>query len=113
MSFIKESDIIKKENKLMKFLIGPWNTGSSFELAVGNLEAGQKSPYHFHEKVEEALYIISGTLEIDIEGQITEITSGTAVYIKPGLKHGVNAKTNVHLIEVKNPSNEFDKHIVT
>ena len=113
MSFIKESEIVKRDGKLMKFLIGPWNTGSSFELAVGNLEAGQKSPYHFHEKIEEDLYIISGTLEVDIEGQITEMTKGTAVYIKPGLKHGVKAKTNVYLVEVKNPSNEFDKLIVT
>ena len=90
MSFIKESEIVKKPNKMMKFLIGPWNTGSHFELAVGNLEQGQKSSYYFHEKIEEALYIISGTLEINIEGHITEMNSGTAVYIKPGLKHRLN-----------------------
>ena len=112
MFFINESDVIEKSKKLMKFLIGPWNSEASFDFAVGHLEPGQSSPYHFHVKVEEVLYIISGTLEVDVDGQITEMTPGTAAYIKPGLKHSVKAKTNVHLVEVKNPSDESDKHIV-
>ncbi|MHA1784836.1 MAG: cupin domain-containing protein [Candidatus Helarchaeota archaeon] len=96
----------------MKFLIGPWNADSDVEFGIGRLEKGQKSPYHFHSKVQEILYIISGILEINIEGQIHEMNSGTAVFIKPGLKHEVIAKTDVHLVEVKYPSDASDKHVV-
>jgi len=112
MSFIKKSDINKIPNKLMKFLIGPWNSESSFEFAVGELESGAKSAYHYHEKVEEVLYIIEGKLDVIIEGKITEMSSGTAVHIKPGLKHGIEVKEPTNLIEVKNPSDESDKHVV-
>ena len=112
MSFIKESEITKKPNILLKFLIGPWNTDASFEFAVGKLEPGQISSYHFHERVEEALYVISGILEVKIDGQVTEMASGTALYIKPGLKHTVKAKTNVELVAIKNPSDGNDKHEV-
>lgn len=112
MSFIKKSEIKKKPNKLMKFLIGPWNSESSFEFAVGELEVGAKSAYHYHEKVEEVLYIIDGKLDINIEGKVTEMVSGTAVHVKPGLKHGIEIKEPTNLIEVKNPSDASDKHIV-
>ncbi|NHI92503.1 MAG: cupin domain-containing protein [Candidatus Lokiarchaeota archaeon] len=112
ISFIRETEIVKKEGKLMKFLIGPWNTEASFEFAVGHLKLGQKSPYHFHTKIEEVVYVISGILEVNIEGKITEMPSETAAFIKPGLKHSIIAKTDVYLVEVKNPSDEFDKHVI-
>ncbi len=112
MSFIKKSDIEKNPNILMKFLIGPWNTESSFEFAVGELDPGTKSEYHYHEKVEEVLYIVEGCLSINMDGKITEMVPGMAVYIKPGIRHAINALERTYLIGVKNPSDASDKHMV-
>ena len=110
MTFINKSDIQKKPNILMKFLIGPWNTESSFEFAVGEMEPGDKSDYHHHDIVEEILYIVEGRLKISMDGKITEMVPGMAVYIKPGVNHSIEVLEKTYLIGVKNPSDASDKH---
>ena len=59
MTFINKSDIQKKPNILMKFLIGPWNTESSFEFAVeSSYRAGVKKlllTHHDPERTDEEL----------------------------------------------------------
>ena len=112
MTFINRSDIEKNPNILMKFLIGPWNSESSFEFAVGEMEPGAKSEYHYHENVEEVLYIIEGRLSINMDGKISEMLPGMAVFIKPGVKHTIDVLEKTYMIGVKNPSDASDKHIV-
>lgn len=53
-----------------------------------HLLPGEAHPFHHHPKMEEILYILSGTAEQWVEGQKTVMGPGDSVYLPAGLVHG-------------------------
>jgi mannose-6-phosphate isomerase-like protein (cupin superfamily) len=56
-------------------------------LAEARLEPGTSTLEHYHPKAEEIYYITHGVGRIRIEGETSEVTSGDAIAIPPGMKH--------------------------
>ena len=52
------------------------------------LEPGAAHPFHFHPKMEEMLYILSGTCEQWVEREKKIIGPGDALYLPAGVIHG-------------------------
>jgi quercetin dioxygenase-like cupin family protein len=60
------------------------------------LPPGEAHPFHFHPKMEEVLYILSGTAEQWIEKERRVMKPGDAIYLPAGLIHGTyNVGTEV------------------
>jgi mannose-6-phosphate isomerase-like protein (cupin superfamily) len=56
-------------------------------LAEARLPIGGSTQEHYHPRTEEIYYITSGTGQIRIEGELSEVKPGDAIAIPPGMKH--------------------------
>ena len=54
-------------------------------------EPGVYFGYHLHEKHEEVVYILSGTVEAFEEGERRNLVPGDAILLKPGKAHAFRA----------------------
>ena len=52
------------------------------------LPPGQAHPFHFHPKMEEILYILSGTAEQWVEREKKTMRAGESLYLPAGIIHG-------------------------
>lgn len=53
-----------------------------------HLEPGAAHKFHFHPKMEEILYILSGTAEQWVEKEKKILKPGDALYLPAGVVHG-------------------------
>ncbi len=53
-----------------------------------HLPPGQAHPFHFHPKMEEILYILSGSAEQWVEKEKRMMKTGDALYLPAGVVHG-------------------------
>jgi quercetin dioxygenase-like cupin family protein len=52
------------------------------------LPPGQAHPFHFHPKMEEILYVISGSAEQWVEKEKRPMKPGDSLYLPAGIVHG-------------------------
>ena len=52
------------------------------------LPPGEAHPFHYHPKMEEILYILSGKAEQWVEREKRIMKSGDSLYLPPGVVHG-------------------------
>lgn len=79
---------VNGENKSRAVLNGETHSGFPIELHMTELAAGQ-APHPPHQHVhEEMLMLQKGTLDATIEGQVTQITAGSIVYLASNDEHG-------------------------
>jgi mannose-6-phosphate isomerase-like protein (cupin superfamily) len=60
-------------------------------LAEATLEPGQATERHYHAEAEEIYYLVEGTGELELDGQLRHIGVGDAVLIPPGAWHQIRA----------------------
>lgn len=53
-----------------------------------HLPPGQAHPFHFHPKMEEILYVLSGQAEQWVESERRVIGPGDSLYLPAGVVHG-------------------------
>ncbi len=56
-------------------------------MGVARMRAGESIAEHYHPYSEEFVYLVSGELEVDIDGQPHRITSGEAALIPINTRH--------------------------
>jgi mannose-6-phosphate isomerase-like protein (cupin superfamily) len=79
---------INGQNKSRAVLSGETHSGFPIELHMTELGAGE-APHPPHKHVhEELLMLQKGTLDATIEGQVTQITAGSVVYLASNDEHG-------------------------
>jgi quercetin dioxygenase-like cupin family protein len=61
-------------------------TTSGFNLGVAEYHATDFSQVQVHDD-QEALYVVSGVGEIQLDGEVHPVQPGTAVYVGPGVAH--------------------------
>lgn len=52
------------------------------------LPPGEAHPFHFHPRMEEILYVLSGTAEQWVEKEMRLMTPGDSLYLPAGVVHG-------------------------
>jgi oxalate decarboxylase/phosphoglucose isomerase-like protein (cupin superfamily) len=52
------------------------------------MHPGQAHRFHYHPKMEEILYVLSGTAEQWVERENRTMTAGHSLYIPAGMIHG-------------------------
>lgn len=84
-------------------------TGLDNEVAsVHVVNISTDSKVHYHRKLTEFYYVLDGSGEIELDGNIAELTPGTVVMIRPGVKH--RARGNLKILNfVVPPFDETDE----
>ncbi len=62
---------------------------------------GQHISYQRHTYRAEIWTIVDGVGKLILDGSIVKVGRGDTAYIKPGMKHGIKADTELHIIEVQ------------
>ena len=73
-----------------------------------HINAGQALSYQYHDKKEETIYVVSGTLHLHVSDDdsppsVIELVAGEVFHIRPGLRHRFEARQEVDLMEVSTP----------
>jgi len=72
----------------VRTLLSPKTVGSSSGfMGVATIPAGDWISEHYHPYSEEFIYVCSGTLTADLDGEPQEVNGGEALYIPINVKH--------------------------
>ncbi len=74
------------------------------------MERGQRTRKHYHSRVTEMFYVISGTITIGIDDDSMTLTKGDFLVVPPNRKHQITAdEDGTAIIAVKTPGDEKDR----
>jgi mannose-6-phosphate isomerase-like protein (cupin superfamily) len=85
--------------------------GERFE-AVNVLAPGFSGPpLHLHPHAEESYEVLSGTLDVCVDGQWRQLTPGESVTVPPGVPHTLKNghEAGVRLLNVHQPALDFER----
>lgn len=73
--------------------------GGAFKqsLAEATLAPGQATQRHFHARTEEIYVVLSGSGELEVDGERRAVGPGDAALIAPGARHQVRADEGAEL----------------
>lgn len=93
-----------------KFVSKPWGHELWFaenSRYVGKLlviEKGHRLSLQYHKVKHESLFVLRGTLTVQINGKVRTLRSGAALTVAPGTRHRFQARNGrVTLVEVSTP----------
>ena len=94
MKILKTSDFIKAENPtpgefFRSDILTREDKGRELGGIFAILEAGNKVPYHYHEKRESIIVVISGEATEIVEGEQFPIEKGDVLFIPSRERHGM------------------------
>ncbi len=97
-------------------LFGRWEITRSTadtqgELLEVRVEAspGDGPPMHVHRHAEESYQVISGVLEVNVEGEWKRVAAGETLTVPVGKAHTLRNSTPVVLINTHEPALEFER----
>ena len=88
--------------------------GVSTSLSLNTAEPGTGAPLHTHE-IDELIVIMSGTLEVRIDGETYHVEKNHTLVIPPGAEHGfrVAGEENAELLVVFPDMDPYADHNTT
>ena len=89
------------EMGLKRVLLSANESGCSItQIAVIDLKAGEKSAMHIHPDLQDAFYILEGTIEITINGQANLAHKDDFIFIEHLQTYQLNAITDVQMLAI-------------
>ena len=76
-------------------------TGESIEVGRLSFKAGEGAVEHSHPH-EQVMYVISGKLRVELDGEVGDLGPGSAFHALPNQKHKVSAVEDAVVISCKN-----------
>jgi mannose-6-phosphate isomerase-like protein (cupin superfamily) len=70
------------------------------QIAITDLCAGEIAEAHVHEDMQEGFYVLSGELDIVLDGQIEHCKAEDFVWVKCGTSHELRAITDVRVMTI-------------
>lgn len=70
------------------------------QIAITDLKAGEIAEAHVHEDMQEGFYVLSGELDIALDGAVNHCKAEDFVYVKCGTSHELRAITDVRFMTV-------------
>ena len=70
------------------------------QIAVTDLKAGEIAKAHIHTDMQEGFYVISGNLDIVLDGVIEHCKDEDFVWVKCGTSHELRAITDVRVMTI-------------
>ena len=72
-------------------LIGQETGAKNLEVLLGTVAAGGQAEPHSHRSAEQVIYILAGSIEVEMWGERQVATSGEAVFLPAGQAHSLSA----------------------
>lgn len=72
---------------------------------------GSAEVKHLHRRAHQLFYVLEGTIEMEIRGEVLELNAGDALEVAPGEPHRVRntSPTDASLIVISAPSTTGDR----
>ena len=86
--------------------------GERFETRM-EIEERSELPPHVHPEAEERYEVLSGVLEVQVDGEWTELTAGESHTVPPGTVHSFRNQTPVEVINVHSPALRYEEFFRT
>ena len=111
---VRESDVpgyspANHEGTVNKRLISPETVGSKhLEVLLGTIESQQGALPHAHPGIEQVVYMISGTADVELDGEKGSMQAGDCCFFPPDKKHifTVTSKEPARIIVIYSPPYE-------
>jgi putative monooxygenase len=72
----------------LRVLLGPKTVGStSGFMGVATLQPGERIAEHWHPYSEEFLFLVRGSLVVDLDGEPVELPAGAGLFVPIGVRH--------------------------
>ena len=68
------------------------------QIAVTDLKAGEVAEAHVHEDMMEGFYVMSGVLDMMLDGEVEHCTEGDFVWVRCGTRHELRAVTDLRMM---------------
>src|SRR5262245_1475935 len=66
---------------LMSQMAATADNNGTFDIAVGKMRRGTEPPPHVHSREDEVFYMLSGELNVYVDGKVLNITPGESVFL--------------------------------
>ena len=70
------------------------------QIAITDLHAGEISEAHVHKDMQEGFYVLSGELDIVLDGEVEHCKTEDFVYVKCGISHELRAISDVRVMTI-------------
>lgn len=70
------------------------------QIAITNLNAGDVAAVHVHEDMQEGFYVMSGELDVVLDGAIEHCVAEDFVWVECGTRHELRAQTDVRVMTI-------------
>lgn len=100
---LKDIEIVKTSHDVgeKRVLIAANESGCSLtQIAVTELKAGEVAVAHIHPDMQEGFYILSGTLDVYLDGEVEHCEAEDFVYVQSGTAHELRAITDVRVLTI-------------
>lgn len=86
---------------MKRVLLAANESGCSItQIAITDLKAGEVAKVHAHEDMQEGFYVLSGELDIVLDGEINHCNAEDFVYVTCGTTHELRALTDVRVMTI-------------
>ena len=86
---------------LKRVLLAAEESGCAItQIAVTDLKAGEVAEAHVHEDMMEGFYVMSGVLDMVLDGEVEHFKEGDFVWVRCGVRHEVRAVTDVRVMTI-------------
>lgn len=86
---------------LKRVLLSASESGSPItQIAITELKAGEVAASHVHEDMQEGFYVLSGELDIMLDGTVEHCKAEDFVFVKFGTSHELRAVTDVRVMTI-------------
>ena len=70
------------------------------QIAVTDLKAGEVAEAHVHEDMMEGFYVMSGVLNMVLDGEVEHSKEEDFVWVRCGVRHELHAKMDVRMMTI-------------
>lgn len=86
---------------LKRVLLAAEESGCAItQIAVTDLRAGEVAIAHIHEDMQEGFYMMSGSLDITLDGETLHCVKDDFVWVECGVCHELRAVTDVKVMTI-------------
>ena len=70
------------------------------QIAITDLRAGEVAEAHIHDDMQEGFYVMSGELDMVLDGKVEHCKAEDFVYVKCGISHELRAISDVRVMTI-------------
>jgi len=89
----------------------PLLRSDSLSVIEERMPPGTSEQLHYHERAQQVFYILSGTANFEVEGELKTVNANQSIHIKPNTKHRIinDEDADLHFLVISEPKSHGDR----